>query len=416
MSTSSKSRGSSNNRRSTRIKAGLDSSIKDTTSINTTPTKEQSNSITTPAKGQSNKRKSSTSASSESSYSNMPPLLTLGRLIRGTLIKRPSATIRSPYVADVKIPGKKDTVLAHAPALDVGGLCFPGSDVYMLERPPGGKTSHSIELVCGDPLDEEDTGVLVGAKPHLGEVIAEEVLKRGLITQDILQLKDGFTHGPVNDFTKKTKSPKKGSPKKQSPAKEKLKTNEDDTELLDTKPSATETMINLQQQVTIGDSRVDFQMTLTKPNGQSHTVVFEVKNVVCADFQSSNAPVPKSPGHCVVVAPEGKKDEEYKRAALFPWGKTRGQKFDNKPVVSERACKHLKNLESMLDEKNVTPVVLFIVNRADCQSMRACNEKDPVFAEILSDVVKAGVKALAVRVRWTEDGECFYDGMLPVNV
>ena len=175
-------------------------------------------------------------------------------------------------------------------------------------------------------------------------------------------------------------------------------------------------MINLQQQVTIGDSRVDFQMTLTKPNGQSHNVVFEVKNVVCADFQSSNAPVPKSPGHCVVVAPEGKKNEEYKRAALFPWGKTRGQKYNDKPVVSERACKHLKNLESMLDKKNVTPVVLFIVNRGDCQSMRACHEKDPVFAEILSDVVKAGVKALAVRVRWTEDGECFYDGMLPVNV
>jgi len=305
--------------------------------------------------------------------------------------------------------------LAHAPALDVGGLCFPGSDVYMLERPPGGKTSHSIELVCGDPINEEDdTGVLVGAKPHLGEKIAEEVLKRGLITQDILQLKDGFTLGPVNDFTKKIKSPKKSSPKKQSPAKKKLKTNED--ELLDTKPSATETMINLQQQVTIGDSRVDFQMTLTKPDRSSHNVVFEVKNVVCADYQSSNAPTPKSPGHCVVVAPEGKKDDEYKRAALFPWGKTRGQKFNDKPVVSERACKHLKNLESMLDEKNVTPVVLFIVNRADCQSMRACHEKDPVFAEILSDVVKAGVKALAIRVRWTEDGECFYDGMLPVNV
>jgi len=389
-------RGSSNYRRSARIKAGLDSSI-------TTPTKEQ------------NKRKSNSSVV----YDNMPPLLTLGRLIRGTLIKRPSATIRSPYVADVKIPGKNDTVLAHAPALDVGGLCFPGSDVYMLERPPGGKTSHSIELVCGDPVNEgEDSGVLVGAKPHLGEVIAEEVLKRGLITQDILQLKDGFTLGPVNDFTKKSSSPKKGSPKKQSPAKKKLKTNEDDTKLLDTKPSVTETetMINLQQQVTIGDSRVDFQMTLTKPDRQTHNVVFEVKNVVCADYQSSNAPVPKSPGHCVVVAPEGKKDDEYKRAALFPWGKTRGQKFNDKPVVSERACKHLKNLESMLDKKNVTPVVLFIVNRGDCQSMRACHEKDPVFAEILSDVIKAGVKALAVRVRWTEGGECFYDGMLPVNV
>jgi len=83
MSTSSSSRGSSNNRRSARIKAGLDSNII------TTPTKEQ------------NKRKCNSSV-----VDNMPPLLTLGRLIRGTLIKRPSATIKSPYVADVKIKGK----------------------------------------------------------------------------------------------------------------------------------------------------------------------------------------------------------------------------------------------------------------------------------------------------------------------
>lgn len=70
----------------------------------------------------------------------------------------------------------------------------------------------------------------------------------------------------------------------------------------------------------------------------------------------------------------------------------------------------------MLLEEGTTPVILFIVNRSDCESVRACHEKDPVFAELLGEVVKAGVKALAVRVRWSEDGQCFFDGIVPVVV
>jgi hypothetical protein len=70
-----------------------------------------------------------------SSGATMPPLLDLGKLVRGTLVKRPSASIRSPYVADVSLQTAKkadgNLVLAHAPALDVGGMCVPGSEVYL---------------------------------------------------------------------------------------------------------------------------------------------------------------------------------------------------------------------------------------------------------------------------------------------
>ena len=145
-----------------------------------------------------------------------------------------------------------------------------------------------------------------------------------------------------------------------------------------------------------------------------------MKNVVCADFESGTEPTPSGPGDCVVVAPPitGTSINDtrgYQRSALFPWGRTRGQKFDGRPVVSERACKHLRNLQSLVDD-DVTPVVLFIVNRSDCESVRACHEKCPVFAEILEDVVGSGVKALAIRVRWTEDGKCFFDGIIPVHL
>lgn len=186
---------------------------------------------------------------------------------------------------------------------------------------------------------------------------------------------------------------------------------------------------------------MDFELTLScpppgssdgsssapRPRPRHHRVVFEVKNVVCADYESGTEPERSGPGHCVVVAPPPPPEEDegggrYARAAIFPWGRTRGQRFEGRAVVSERACKHLRNLRSMLPDPNggggedVTPVVLFIVNRSDCRSVRACHEKCPVFAEVLEEVVGAGVKALAVRVRWTEGGECFFDGVIPVKV
>jgi hypothetical protein len=307
-------------------------------------------------------------------------------------------------------------------------MCIVGSEIYLSERGGEGKTSHSIELVRGAPLggtvstsaNMQDSGVLVGAHPRLGELIAEEVLKLGLL-REALPLKRGFQLGPVNDFNNtKRNSPKKASPKKggvpvdQSPNA----TSKNDANISGT--ASSEPKVSLSQQVTLGNSRVDFQITLTHDTSKSHRVVFEVKNVVCADFESGTEPSPSGPGDCVVVAPPitstGINDTRgYQRSALFPWGRTRGQKFDGRPVVSERACKHLRNLQSLVDD-DVTPVVLFIVNRSDCESVRACHEKCPVFAEILEDVVGSGVKALAIRVRWTEDGKCFFDGIIPVHL
>ena len=149
-----------------------------------------------------------------------------------------------------------------------------------------------------------------------------------------------------------------------------------------------------------------------------------MKNVVCADFEAGTEPTEKvgnyDPQTYVVVAPPNKrgkgKGRQYTRTALFPIGGGANQEFDGKPVISERACKHLRNLQSMLEEDDVTPVVLFIVNRSDCEKVRPCREKCPVFAKVFREAINAGVKALAVRVRWTEEGECFFDGVLPVEV
>ena len=311
---------------------------------------------------------------------NMPPLLNIASLVKGIVTKRPSATIKSPYVADVTLDDST-TALAHAPALDCAGMCMPGKEVLMSTRKPGGKTSHAIELVVSDTQTNTDERVLVGAHPRLGELIAEEVLKRGLLV-DAMSLNGSFKVGPVTDSTQ---------------------TNE----------KSQDQTISLKQQVTLGDSRVDFEMTITNKE-MSHRLIFEVKNVVCADYEKGTEPIKIGANHCVVVA-EPNDDTPYKRTALFPWAKSRSQTFENKKVCSERALKHLRNLHDLATE-GVTPVVLFIVNRSDCESVRACHEACPVFGDVLEEVTRDGaVKALGVRVRWTEDGGCYFDGIIPVK-
>jgi hypothetical protein len=107
------------------------------------------------------------------------PLLAIGPLIRGSVVCRPSKTIRSPYVADVKL-ADGSTVIAHTPALDVGGLMSPGAEVWMKVRPPGGKTSHSVELVtCKGPECGPEGKALVGAHPRLAELVTKKVREEG---------------------------------------------------------------------------------------------------------------------------------------------------------------------------------------------------------------------------------------------
>ena len=336
----------------------------------------------------------------------MTPLLRLGRLVKGRMVKRPSVTVRSPYVADVALDdcSTEDVplALAHAPALDVGGQCIEGSEVHLLPRSGGGKTSHSVELVRGAPLDDRpgSTGVLVGAHPRLGESIANELLMRGYLKDELRNVLP-VEVGPVTNLDDDRRSPKK--------KKARLEAGHDSL------PSSHNGVkINLRREVVMGDSRVDFLMNLDDTeNKVSHRIVFEVKNVVCCDLKPGTAPAKAKPGHCVIEATDS--GDGYARTALFPWGRVRGQEFEGSKVVSERACKHLRNLHHLMAE-DCTPVVLFIVNRSDCESIRACHEKCPVFASVLSEVVAAGVKAVGVRVRWTEEGDCYFDGLIPVLV
>ena len=61
--------------------------------------------------------------------------------------------------------------------------------------------------------------------------------------------------------------------------------------------------------------------------------------------------------------------------------------------VAARSSKHLRELEAMIAEGDRS-VVLFVVQRTDCEAFSACRELDPAFARQLDQAADAGVEVL----------------------
>lgn len=61
--------------------------------------------------------------------------------------------------------------------------------------------------------------------------------------------------------------------------------------------------------------------------------------------------------------------------------------------VAARSTKHLRELQAMVGQGD-RAAVLFVVQRADCDSFTACHDLDPAFAEGLDRAADAGVEVL----------------------
>lgn len=340
-----------------------------------------------------------------------PVLLDIGPLVLGTMVCRPppKPATRSPYIAQVEIDETGEKIQAWAPAMDVGGLCIPGSKIWLSENEKAGKHStHKIELV---EVCEPETGneaVLVGVNPNLAEKIAYEVFRKGLLEEEI-----GF-----GKSIPQQKSPTKSPKKKKSRLS---KGSQDDGE-----ETGKETLrgITLRRQRDYNDSRIDVELTKYDEGIESERCLVEIKNVVCADYCSDTLTKLKvDKKYKRYVYESDSPPSEYMRSGLFPIGKS-NQEVDGRKVVSERAIKHVRNLAQLVannsHEKPYTPkttcVILFVLNRADCYSMRPCEEACGIFAEEVRKASQAGVSVLCVRVRWTSEGKAFYDGVVTVNL
>ena len=82
---------------------------------------------------------------------NVSMLYTIpGILMRATVVKRPSAAIKSPYVADIRLDDGR-IGLCHTPGLGCCGLVEAGRVIYVAAGRPGSKTAFTSHIAeCTD--------------------------------------------------------------------------------------------------------------------------------------------------------------------------------------------------------------------------------------------------------------------------
>jgi sugar fermentation stimulation protein A len=71
--------------------------------------------------------------------------------------------------------------------------------------------------------------------------------------------------------------------------------------------------------------------------------------------------------------------------------------------VAARSAKHLRELEAVVAAGD-RAVVLFTVQRTDCDAFAACHDLDPVFAKALDHAAEAGVEVLVYACHMTAEG------------
>ncbi|HEX7945562.1 MAG TPA: DNA/RNA nuclease SfsA [Phenylobacterium sp.] len=76
--------------------------------------------------------------------------------------------------------------------------------------------------------------------------------------------------------------------------------------------------------------------------------------------------------------------------------------------VAARSLKHLKELTAMV-EAGERAVMLFVVQRTDCDAFEACHDLDPAYAKGLTEAAANGVEVLAYRCAITREGVTLAD-------
>merc|ERR1711966_292243 len=107
--------------------------------------------------------------------------------------------------------------------------------------------------------------------------------------------------------------------------------------------------------------------------------------------------------------PVGARLGPYRRAAIFPWGRSAQTGPDGEKVVSARAIKHVDELAALAtgtkraaDGARIAAALLFVVVRRDALSFRPNGEACPSFDKHVRAAKEAGVCVLARRVSWGE--------------
>jgi DNA-binding sugar fermentation-stimulating protein len=101
-------------------------------------------------------------------------LHTLPALQKAVVVKRPSASIKSPYVADIRLEDGT-TALCHTPGLSCSGLVVPGRTIYVSKSSPKSKTAYTAQV--SENTDSEGT-YYIGIHPMVSQQMASKLLEK----------------------------------------------------------------------------------------------------------------------------------------------------------------------------------------------------------------------------------------------
>jgi DNA-binding sugar fermentation-stimulating protein len=279
----------------------------------------------------------------------MSLLLKLENLIEGSVVKRPSKFIKSPYVADIQLLESDKTILGHTASLGCCGLADAGATVLMTPVPlkkkkekdkDEGKLSCEYRVYLSVLL-ERDQEIVIGIHPKLAENLVEASLKANLLSR-----------------------------------------------LLNIKRYRREATIYVESKV---DSRFDFAGI----DCNDIPFIMEVKNVPLADYEDISAKDRK--GKCYDDRPIGSK------VAYFP----DGYRKKSTDPVSPRALKHIKELTLIKSESKTRCIMCYVIQRTDVDRFQP-SIIDPEYREAVKKSIDAGVEIITLVVNWTKGGEAYF--------
>jgi len=279
--------------------------------------------------------------------------MTIHNLIEGTVVKRPSKIIKSPYVADIlpialydnKINENKE-VLGHTASLGCCGLADAGGTILMTKIKQKAKDDGKIRceyrvyLSCFTDK-ERNQETIVGIHPKLAEELTEQAMTKNYLSK-----------------------------------------------LQNVKAYKRETVLFVKDKV---DSRFDFSGI--DENGIPF--IMEVKNVPLADYEDITASERKkrnyadcSFGNKVAYFPDG-----YRKKTSDP--------------VSPRALKHIRELTLIKKQYKTRCIMCYVIQRTDVDRF-TISVIDPEYREAVRLAIESGVEIITMVVEWTRDGAAYF--------
>lgn len=275
-----------------------------------------------------------------------PLLLKIENLIEGSVIKRPSKIIKTPYVADIIHSNDESPILGHTASLGCCGLADAGATILMAPIPKSKSKKQTDKLSCGyrvylSIIKDKDAEIIIGIYPKLAEDLVESAIKRNVINS-----------------------------------------------LQNIKKYKRETAIYVEGKV---DSRFDFSGI----DSNNIPFILEVKNVPLADYEDITAKERKNKCY-------DDRDVNSK-VAYFP----DGYRKKSSDPVSPRALKHIRELTLIKSESITRCIMCYVIQRTDVNRFQP-SIIDPEYREAVKEAINAGVEIITLVVEWTREGEAYF--------